>query len=148
MAAGRPRKPVHIKKAQGTLAKSREIDNPVTFEALNKIPDVPDLIPNEGKEYFTYCCELLFSIGMLSAAYIPDITRAAFYYAIFIRAGKIIRDSGYSQVASSGYTSITAHLTALTKAQKELKEFESKYGFNLVSSQKISMPKKKNKYLK
>jgi len=138
-----PAKPKHVKEAQGTLRKCRETDNPVTFEPLSEVPSVPETIPEQGRDYFRYCCELLLSIGLLTAAFIPDITRAAIWYAIMVRAAAHISEDDYFQKTQAGYTAINAHLTTLEKATKFLNEFEGKYGLNLVSSQKLSMPNKK-----
>ncbi len=143
MGAGRPRKPVHIKKAQGTLEKSREIDNPVTFDSLSDVPEIPVIVPNEGRDYFVFCCELLLSIRLLTAAFIPDITRAAIWYGYMVQAVNQMAEDKYYQETKTGYTAINSHLTTYEKAHKYLSDFENKYGFNLVSSQRLSMPDKK-----
>jgi len=138
-----PAKPKHIKEAQGTLKPSREVENPVTFQALSIIPDIPDVIPDAGKEYFIYCCKALIEIGVLSAAIINKAVRAASWYADFVKASKAIDEHGYIQTTKSGYDAISPHLTMKERAEKYLTEFEREYGLTLASSQKLSMPTKK-----
>ena len=141
--AGRPTKPRHIKEAQGTLEKSREVDNPITRQALSKVPNIPDIIPDRGKEYFIYCCKALIEDGLLSAAIINKAVRAASWYADFVKASKAIDEHGYIQTTKSGYDAISPHLTMKERAEKYLTEFEREYGLTLASSQKLSMPTKK-----
>lgn len=138
----RPRKPDHIKKAQGTLRECRVNQSPATAEILSAVPAVPDDVPDDGRGYFVQSCEILFSLGVLTAAYIPDISRVAMWYSIFIRAFRAIEADGYFQTTQGGYTAINAHLTTMDKAHKHLVDFEGRYGLTLVSAQKISIPAK------
>jgi len=144
MAGGRPPKPKHVKEAQGTLEKSREIEHPVTFEPLSAVPKVPDVVPEEGREFFTHHCRLLFSVGLLTAGDISSISQASIWYAIFIRASRSLEEDGQSQKSQTGYENPRPQFTAMVQAQKYLNEFQNKFGFNLASRQRISMPKKKD----
>ena len=95
MTAGRPRKPEHIKRAQGTLQPCRVVDDHVTFAPLSKLPDIPVTVPEQGKDYFTHCCQVLMSLNLLSAPIIPDIERAACWYHIYCDARDHIKEDGY-----------------------------------------------------
>ena len=135
-----PQKPKHIKQAQGTLRKCREVDHPATTEPLSEVPAVPAEVPDESHGYFTHCCEILLSLGVLTAAYVPDITRAAMTYAHFIRAQRALELVSPVQETKTGYTAISAWWTVYKDSMKSLNEFEGKYGLSLVSSQRISVP--------
>ena len=137
-------KPKHIKEAQGTLRKCREVDSPATTEPI-EVPAVPDEVPEEGRGYFTHACEVLFSLGVLTAAYVPDISRAAMTYAFFIRAQRELEESGTVQMTKTGYTAISANWTVYKDSLKYLTEFESRYGLSLVSAQRLSVPDKPKK---
>ena len=123
---------------QGTLEKSREVDNPITFQALSEVPEPPDWISDDGREYFIYCCKALIETGSLSAAIMNKVVRAAKWHSMFVQAARNTED-GYTQKTQSGYKSISPDLTALERAEKYLTEFEREYGLTLASSQKLSM---------
>ena len=137
---GRPSKSNEIKKAQGTLRPCRVVDQPVTFKALSAVPAVPDSVPEFGREYFSHCCEALFTAGVLSAAIIPCIEIACAWYHIYVLAREAIKKGGYMQKTKTGYSAISADFTALKEATGQLRKFEGENGLNLVSSQKISGP--------
>ena len=139
----RPRKPDHIKEAQGTLQPCRVNDSPVSGILLSALPDIPDIVPEEGREYFLYFCQS--GLGRwLTADIIPAIARAGWLYANFIRATQSMEaDNGLPwQVAQSGWTQKKGEWTIATEAHKLLLEIEREYGVTLASSQKISIPNK------
>ena len=138
----RPRKPDHVKKAQGTLQPCRVNSSPATAESLSAIPAVPKDVPDDGAGYFTWACEILFSFGELRTSFIPSITRAAQMHSQYARHWDIVNREGARQVCQSGYTQKTGAWTLMTEAHKFLNEFERDYGLTLASSQKISVPEK------
>lgn len=138
----RPSKPDHIKEAQGTLRPCRVNSSPVTSEPLSEIPDVPGGVSESGHGYFHHACEILLSNGVLTASYIPTITRGADIYARYVEARDKVVAEGAFQTAQSGYTAKSGAWTVMVEAHKLLLEFEREYGLTLVSSQKISVPTK------
>jgi hypothetical protein len=140
----RPRKANHIKEAQGTLQPCRIIKGHVDFDKLSRIPRIPATIPKHGQGYFIHCCEALKSVGLLSAAILPDIERAATWYHVYCIARNYIKRSGYYQKTKTGYIAVSPHLNALEKSQKALVDFETRNGLNIVGSQKLEMPKGKD----
>ena len=141
--AGRPPKPKHIKEAQGTLEKSREVDNPLTFAPLVAIPEAPTTLTKSGRDFFNLHCEILCNVGQLTAGDISSIIQASRWYAIFDEASKSVFEDGGEQDTSTGYKAATPAFTRMVQAQKYLNEFQNKYGFNLASRQRISMPTQK-----
>lgn len=140
MAGGRPRKAVHIKEAQGTLARSREIDSPAIGEPLSILPAVPEGMTGDEEKYFLYCCEELLNLGILTSQFIVSIEMAAIWYREFCEARQFIRENGGTQKTQSGYTQISGYFTQMKESYKMLRDFENSYGLNLVSAQKINMP--------
>jgi P27 family predicted phage terminase small subunit len=60
MGKGRKKIPTAIKKAQGTLVKSRTLENEMQVEQINFIPEPPDYLNEFGRmEWQTVACELL-----------------------------------------------------------------------------------------
>ena len=149
MAGGRPRKPTHIKKAQGTLEKSREVSNPAIGELMSVLPAIPDGLSNDEEKYFIYCCEEMLKDGLLATKFVRTIERAAVWYGIWVITRRSIQEHGFIQKTKSGYSAITAELTAMEKSHKYLVDFETRFGLDLVSSQKINIPtNKKDRLLK
>jgi len=140
--AGRPSKPRHIKEQQGTLRKCREVDNHLQLTPLSRLPETPTMIRgnDDAIEYFEFVCAALLGKGLLMADFVPDITRAAFWWSRFKEAVREIENKGVTQKAKTGWEQVSAWFTITEKAQKYLKEFEDRYGLNLVASQKISAP--------
>ena len=138
--AGRPRKPVHIKEAQGTLEKSRELDHPLTYSPLSKIPTPSTDLNEDGQKYYEYICKLLLSKHLLTPAFLFDIERSAFWYQQFKYAQREIGKFGSVEESKSGWKQVGAYITLIEKATKFLNEFDNKYGLNLVAGQRIEMP--------
>lgn len=139
--AGRPAKTRQEKEAQGTLEKSREPSNPITYEPLSEVPDVE--VPMRGKDYFVHCCRAMIERGTLSAATINKVVRAAGWYDLWVRALDGIAKDGYIQSTKTGYKAFSPDVTTMEKAEKFLTEFEREYGLTLASSQKLNLPEHK-----
>ena len=142
MKSGNPAKPRHIKEAQGTLKKYREIENPVMGEVMSVLPVIPEGFNKDEEKYFIHRCEQMLNMGLLTPEFVQSMERAAVWYGIWITTRRAIKKNGYTQTTQSGYSAITSDLTTMEKAHKYLVDFEREYGFTLASSQKISMPPK------
>lgn len=140
MGVGRPRKPNHVKAAQGTLQPCRVNNNPLTYEPLTVPPDPPKDLTKDGCNYYTYICRMLITKKLLTPAFLFDIERAAFWYGEFKKAQRDINENGTFEISKTGWKQISASISIVEKATKMMNEFEGKYGFNLISSQKIEMP--------
>ena len=138
--AGRPGKPKHIKEAQGTLERSREVANPATGEPLPVLPAIPDGMTVEEEKFFIWVCEELIKTHLLTSQFIIEIEMAAMWYRSFCEAREKVRKDSGVQTTKTGYTQTTGWWSQMKDAYKNLTEFGNRYGLNLVSSQKISLP--------
>jgi len=138
----RPRKPDHVKAAQGTLKKYRVNDSPATSEKLSSVPDIPGEVPGNAHGYFTHCCEYLLYNDLLTSAIIIQIVRASQMYSEYAKCQEEVAEKGSIQRTGSGYTAKTGAWTVMIEAHKLLLEFEREQGLTLASSQKISVPPK------
>lgn len=145
MSAGRPRKPKHIKEAQGTLTKSRETGAEMIWDCLKEIPDPEDCKGAEAVYYYRVTSALMES-GALARPFLPGIERAAYWFGLFTEARDHIRKHGFTQQTKSGYSQVTAYFTVMQTAHKFVCDFESRFGLNLADSIKlnISKPQVKN----
>ena len=143
--AGRPRKPNHVKEAQGTLQKCRVNDHPLTFEPLSAVPMPVRELDAEGLRFFRIVCELMISKRLLTPAFLLDITQAAKNYSYLIKIEKALDEDDLFQVSESGWKQTHTGMKAYSDLQKSLNEFYNRYGLNLTASQKIEMPESNEK---
>ncbi len=137
---GNPKKPKHIKIAQGTLENSREIASPATGVSLSTLPAVPGGMGKDEEEFFIWACSQLLDLGLLTSQFIISIEIASMWWAEFCKAREKCRGADGMYTSQSGYTQISGWYSNMEKSSKLLNEFLGKYGLDLVSSQRISMP--------
>ena len=136
---GRPRKTKEEKEASGTLQKCREVDHPLTFNALVRVPSPPEYLEGYAVEFFTYYAGVLLSVKMLTASDMLELEGASIAYGEMRNAYDEIKRSGSIQTTSTGYKQKSAAWTVFSDARKILGEFSNKYGLNVVSRQRIDI---------
>ena len=65
MGKGRKKTPTKIKEMQGTLEKSRTIENEMVVDLVSDIPTAPDWLSEIGKKEFVKVTTQLFNLEML-----------------------------------------------------------------------------------
>jgi len=65
MGKGRKKTPTKIKEMQGTLEKSRTIENEMVVDQVSQLPEVPDWLSEIGKKEFKKVTTQLFNLEML-----------------------------------------------------------------------------------
>ena len=65
MGKGRKKTPTKIKEMQGTLEKSRTIENEMVVDQVSELPKVPEWLSEIGKNEFEKVTTQLFNLGML-----------------------------------------------------------------------------------
>ena len=65
MGKGRKKTPTKIKEMQGTIEKSRTIENEMVVDQVSELPIVPDWLSEIGKNEFKKVTTQLFNLGML-----------------------------------------------------------------------------------
>lgn len=132
------------KEMKGTLRKCR-IKNPPAYEKLTNIPDPSFKLNNEGLDYFTKFCQMLIDNKLMTAAYIPIITRASKYYETYKYAVGKVEGGALTQVAESGWEQKGVWWTVMTDAEDRITKIEEKFGMTLMTLQKIDLPKQDDK---
>lgn len=138
--AGRPRKTREVKESQGTLEKSREIDNYAKYEPVRKLPDITKDLNDDGVAWFRHYCQVMIDQGLMTTAFISDFENAAYFYQTTKIAQRKLNEEGYIMICGNGYKQISPWWKTLLEATKALSDFSNKYGLNLASSQKIQAP--------
>jgi P27 family predicted phage terminase small subunit len=137
----RPTKPKQVKKAQGTYTKSRDIVS-LNLQPLKEMPAIPNEFNEDERWFFQTVCEALFNSGLLRSADLMTIESMAGWWFIMKESQRDIRKNGIVQVASTGYKNVSPLVVSFEKAWNKLKDFSDRYGFNLLSKDKISAPPK------
>jgi len=65
MGKGRNKIPTKIKEMQGTVEKSRTIENEMVVDQVSELPIVPEWLSEIGKSEFKKVTAQLFNLGML-----------------------------------------------------------------------------------
>ena len=129
------------KKSKGTLQKCR-IKHPPAYENLISIPDPAFELDINGKMYFDKFCQMLIDNKLLTAAYVPIISRAARYFEIYKDADDKVQSNGIVQIAEkSGWEQKSAYFTIMTDAEDRITKIEEKFGMTLLSMQKLDIKK-------
>ena len=138
--AGQPRKPNHIKKAEGTLRADRVIENCAKYEPVNKLPEVNRDLNEDGKEWFRYRVQIMIDQGLMTTAFIADFENTAFIYQSMKEQQRNLTKDGYWITCPTGYKQVNPAWKMLIESMRTLKDFYQRYGLDLASSQKISVP--------
>jgi P27 family predicted phage terminase small subunit len=139
----RPTKSVNVKKAQGTFRPGKEIIH-LDLQPLGAVPVAPAEFDERERWFYDTVCEALFNSGLLRSADLMTIESMAGWWSIMKKSQKSIRDEGMIQTAKSGWKQVTPAVNIFEKAWNKLKDFSDRYGFNLISKDKISAPVKRD----
>jgi phage terminase small subunit len=138
--AGRPRKPKHQKEAQGTLRKGRELEACLEYKPVKAIPPIPDILNEDGRMLFTARCREMIDQGLLTSVYIADVIIAACFWQLIMDAQRHINKDGTTVQVNKRYFQTNCYVKQLVDASKGYREIASRYGWDLVSSQRIQIP--------
>ena len=133
----RPVKSTNIKKAQGTFRPGKEIIS-LDLQPLDVLPIAPKEFNENEKWFYDTTCEALFNSGMLRSADLMTIESMAGWWSIMKESQTAIREHGTVQVAETGWQAVSPSVSIYEKTWNKLKDFSDRYGFNLISKDKIS----------
>ena len=139
----RPTKTKAEKIRKGTYQKYKEIIA-LDLQPLTELPLAPDEFNAKEKWFYDTVCEALFNSGLLRSADLMTIESMAGWWSIMKESQKDIRENGMVQVAESGWRNPSPSIAIFEKAWNKLKDFSDRYGFNLISKDKISAPAPKD----
>ena len=136
----RPVKGKKQKEIQGTLRQRKGVIS-LNLQPLKEMPTAPGEFDADERWFFNMACEALFNSNLLRAPDLMTIESMAGWWAIMKKAQKDIRDNGYVQVAErTGWQNVSPAVQIFEKAWNKLKDFSDRYGFNLLSKDKINVP--------
>tara|TARA_R100000664_G_scaffold24116_2_gene33799 strand:- start:1771 stop:2250 length:480 start_codon:yes stop_codon:yes gene_type:complete len=144
---GRKKIPTELKKARGTLRKSRELDNPMEVEKVCTLPVSPEWLSEIGKEQYDLVVNQLNNIGMLYQVDLKLIEAYANSMALHIEAEQELRRVGRIMVYKDDegrpkHSQIVPMQTISKQALDQAIKIASHFGLTPSSRTKITSPQK------
>lgn len=143
--AGRPRKPTKVKELQGTLEKSRVLENEMQTKVITKVPDLEDYYPEETHSLWKMLCSEMINIGMLQIGDLEALK--AFTAACYMQghAFQMMQEQGavLDLVNSKGeeYKKTNPWVSVWKESVGLIKSLGNEFGFTPASRSKLEMPK-------
>jgi len=94
MGKGRKKLPTALKQMQGTVEKSREVENEMQVELCSTIPDPPELLSDIGKGEWVKVTQQLFNLQMLHVVDLRLVEAYCNEIALYIEAEQWLRKNG------------------------------------------------------
>ena len=143
---GRKKIPTEIKKARGTLRKSRELENPMSVKKVDGLPVAPKWLSEIGKEQFDIVVNQLNSLGMLYEVDLKLIEAYSNSMALHIESEQQLRQTGRIQLyrdedGNPKHAQITPLQTISKQALEAALKIATQFGLTPSSRTKISVPK-------
>ena len=144
---GRKKIPTELKKARGTLRKSRELENPMEVDHVSNLPDTPKWLSEIGKEQYELVVKQLQDLNMLYKVDLKLIEAYANSMALHIEAEQSLRVHGrimvYKDDEGNPKHSQVVPMQTISKQSLEMAlKIAQKFGLTPSSRSKISAPQK------
>ena len=97
MGKGRKKIPTKIKEMQGTIEKSRSIENEMVVDLVSDIPIAPDWLSEIGKEEWNKVSSQLYNIGMLHNVDLQLVAAYCNEMSLYIETETMLRNKGRIQ---------------------------------------------------
>ena len=145
--SGRKKIPTELKKARGTLRKSRELDNPMEVAKVSGVPVAPKWLSEIGKEQYNLVVKQLNDLGMLYQVDLKLIEAYSNSMALHIEAEQELRRVGRVMVYRDDenrpkHSQIVPLQTISKQALDQAIKIASHFGLTPSSRTKISAPAK------
>ena len=143
---GRKKIPTEIKKARGTLGKSRELENPMSVKKVDGLPVAPKWLSEIGKEQFDIVVNQLSVLGMLYEVDLKLIEAYSNSMALHIESEQELRKVGRIQIYRNDdgdikHAQITPLQTISKQALESALKIATQFGLTPSARTKISAPK-------
>ena len=97
MAKGRKKIPTKIKEMQGTVERSRTIQNEMVVDLVSDLPEAPEWLSEIGKEEWNKVSSQLFNIGMLHNVDLQLVAAYCNEISLYIETETMLRNKGRIQ---------------------------------------------------
>ena len=142
---GRKKIPSELKKARGTLRKSRELDNPMEVAKVSGVPNAPKWLSEIGREQYDLVVKQLNDLGMLYQVDLKLIEAYSNSMALHIEAEQQLRKVGRVIIykdddGNPKHSQIVPMQTISKQALDQAIKIASHFGLTPSSRTKISAP--------
>lgn len=142
MSAGRPRKTREQKALQGTLEKSRELDNAMQPQRLEGVPVPPEDLDSLGRYTWLATATQLHDLGVLSGLDLAMLKEYCYQISVMEQAKKEIREGGLTVIMHNKgggmYPVKSPYIAIYNDALTHASRLAQQYGLTPSSRQKIT----------
>jgi P27 family predicted phage terminase small subunit len=144
MAKGRPRKPTKIKEMQGTLEKSRTVENEMMPSKVNGIPHAPQILLNieRAADLWDELVNELSNLDMLHGVDLPILTAYCIEMANYMRLEAYLTEEGRTFETPNGFEQKRPEVNMSRECLDRALKLATQFGLTPVARTKISMPTK------
>lgn len=135
--AGRPRKPVEIKKQQGTFQKCRELAAPMIVELSVGVPQPPAHLNALGFEYWDITCKELKNNNLLAGADLGLVAGYCNELGLYKKACEINNKEGEVVINRFGERVVSPWYDVRSKALKQATQMGQLFGITPSARGKI-----------
>lgn len=126
------------KVIKGTFRADRERSE-TEVKGIDYIPEPKMSLTDRQLEIFKAICQELIDSGRLKKEYIRLITRMAINWDLLEKVKKELDDHGPVNITSTGYVQVNGYFSTWTALNKQIGEFETKFGLDLSSNEKLNI---------
>jgi len=145
MGKGRKKTPTKIKEMQGTLEKSRTIENEMVVDLVSKLPTAPDWLSKIGKEEWNKVTNQLYNLEML---YSVDLSLVCAYcneMSLYLECEmKLRKENRIDEFQSSEGTVLRRQASPLVKMKNDALnnslKLAAQFGLTPVARASIAAP--------
>ena len=145
MGKGRKKTPTKIKEMQGTLEKSRTIENEMVVDLVSKLPTAPDWLSEIGKEEWNKVTAQLFNLEMLYSVDLRLVEAYANEISLYLECEmKLRKENRIDEFQSSEGTVLRRQASPLVKMKNDALnnslKLAAQFGLTPVARASIAAP--------
>ena len=145
MGKGRKKTPTKIKEMQGTLEKSRTIENEMVVDQVSQLPEVPDWLSEIGKKEFIKVTTQLFNLEMLYSVDLRLVEAYANEISLYLECEmKLRKENRIDEFQSSEGTVLRRQASPLVKMKNDALnnslKLAAQFGLTPVARASIAAP--------
>ena len=145
MGKGRKKTPTKLKEMQGTLEKSRTIENEMVVDQVPQLPKVPEWLSEIGKNEFEKVTTQLFNLGMLYSVDLKLVEAYANEISLYLECEmKLRKENRIDEFESSEGIVLRRQASPLVKMKNDALnnslKLAAQFGLTPVARASISAP--------
>jgi len=145
MAKGRKKIPTKLKEMQGTLEKSRTIENEMTVDLVKNLPTAPEWLSQIGKEEWNKVTAQLFNLEMLYSVDLRLVEAYCNEIALYLECEmKLRKENRIDEFQSSEGTVLRRQASPLVKMKNDALnnslKLAAQFGLTPVARASIAAP--------